>query len=112
MTNFTENMNDFNSTADFINSVHGFKEIAQYYIGFYKDKPINEGTTIEREYENMLVINKQLRSLSCIISFLLSNKYKDLDTVEMKKTNDDIFQELRDTQMLYMNRVIFKIKST
>ena len=112
MTSFIENMNDFNSTADFINSVHGFREIVNHYIKFYKEKPINESTTVEKEFENLIVINKQLRALSCIISLLLTNKYSELDIIHMKKTNDDIFQQLRDTQMLYMNRIMMRTKTT
>ena len=111
-TSFIDNMNDFKSTEDFVNSVDGFKEIVNHYIEFYKEKPINENTTIQKEYENLVVINKQLRVLSSIISFLLSNRYDNLDTVHMKKTNDDLFQELRDTQMLYMNRIMMRNDKT
>jgi hypothetical protein len=112
MTDYRDIINDFGSTDDFISNVDGFKAIIQNYIVMYKEKKINEDSSLDREIQNMLAINKQIRTLSCIISFLLSDKYHNLDTIQIKKTNDDLFQELRNTQMLFMNRLILKIKNT
>lgn len=89
-----------------LNDVDQFKELLEGYIELYNNKPINKTTTIKKEFEDMLVINQSLKGVQSRIYYIFTNSDQDPDLVKIKENNDDLLQELKKIQIVYLKKIL------
>ena len=89
-----------------LNDVVQFKELLEGYIELYNNKPINKTTTIKKEFEDMLVINQSLKGVQSRIYYIFTNSDQDPDLVKIKENNDDLLQELKKIQIVYLKKIL------
>ena len=93
-------------TSLLLNDLNGFKEILDGYIEIYNQKSINKTTTIKKEFEDMRVINQSLKGIQLRINFIFTNTDQDSNIVIIKENNDDLFEELKKMQMIYLKKIL------
>jgi hypothetical protein len=93
-------------TSLLLNDLNGFNELLDGYIKIYNQKAINKTTTIKKEFEDMRVINQSLKGIQLRIYFIFTNTDQDPNMVIIKENNDDLFEELKKTQMIYLKKIL------